>query len=225
MSDAAEVLAGSGVAKNNSRPIISYNLLARLRFQSYKAPNTSAPRYEYNPITQHTSIVWGKILITTYRVKSTHFFIYAFLFREQTRPSPRFFLSSIRFVPHILTFSPVLFAQCMFYVQLYPTEDTISNAVLPPVQVHENEMFPWKNMRLWHVLTELFTIPHYIWIYTYTYIYEYVNKRYLLCYTEAKTGQRKQARLNIESEMLKFNLTLTAKYTWTVAQENLNNTN
>ena len=33
---------------------------------------------------------------------STHFFIYALLFREQTRPSPRFFLSSIRFVPHIL---------------------------------------------------------------------------------------------------------------------------
>lgn len=35
----------------------------------------------------------------------------------------------------------------------------------------------------------------------------------------------KKARLNIESEMPKFNLTLTAKYTWTVAQENLNNTN
>lgn len=157
MSGVAEVLARSGIAKNNSLPVISYKLLARLRFQSYKAPNTSAPTYEYTPITHHTSIMWGTILITTYRVKSTHFFIYALLFREQKRHSPRFFfLSSIRFVPHILTFFPILFAKCMFYVQLYLSEDTISNAVLLPVQVHENEMFPWKNMRLWHVLTEVF---------------------------------------------------------------------
>jgi hypothetical protein len=95
VSGVAEVLARSGIAKNNSRPVISYKLLARLRFQSYKAPDTRAPTYEYTPITHHASIMWGTILITTYRVKSTHFVIYALLFREtEASFAPFFFFFS-----------------------------------------------------------------------------------------------------------------------------------
>jgi hypothetical protein len=151
VSDAAEVLERSGISNNNSRPAVSYKLSASLRFQSYKAPNTIASMYECTPITKHTSIVRGKILITIYkvsRVKSTYFFIYTLLVREKTRSSPRFFLSSVTFVPYTLIFFPLLFVQCMFYVQLYPSDDTISKAALPPVQVHENWMFAWKNIRL-----------------------------------------------------------------------------
>ena len=174
----APALARSGIAKNISRPVISHKLLVRLRFQSHKAPNISASMYEYTPITQHTSIMWGKILITTYRVKSTHFFIYALLFREQARPSPRFFFS-LPFVSYLI----------FFHSPLYSSLNAcfISSFILQKTQFQMQCFLPYKYMRTRCFHGKTWDYDTYSRSYsqlpiTYEYIYIYVHMLYIYSY-------------------------------------------
>jgi hypothetical protein len=158
--------------------------------------------YEYTTVTtpssevRHNSIEWGKHLINTHTHKtfqqlslftSSYMFLYCWKRYVKIKKGIISFVSA-SFAPFFPFFHPFRTLYASLYSLLnacfmfsFILQKTISNAALPPWQVHENYRFAWKNhehvARCTHGVT--CSLPLHMYVYTYT--HEYTNERQLFC--------------------------------------------